>query len=171
MFTPWKESYDEPRQYIKKQRHNFASKGPYSQSFSSSHIQMWELGHVDGWAPKNWCFQTVELEKTLESSLDIQEIKQVNTKCNQPWIFIERTDAEAEAPIFCLPDAKCWLMRKDPYGGKDWVEEEKGVTEDEIVGWHHWLNGHECVHTLEDGEGQESLTCCSSWSCEKSVMT
>ena len=130
MFAPWKKSYDEPRQHIKKQRHHFAKKGLPSQSygFSSSHVWMWELDHKNGWAPKNWCFQIVE--KTLESSLDSKEMKPVNPKGNQSWIFIGRTDAEAEAPIVCLPDAKSQLSGKDPDAGKDWGQEEKGAAED-----------------------------------------
>ena len=146
------EKYDKPRQCIKKQRHHFADKGPYSQSygFSSSHIQMWELDHKEGWAPKNWCFQTVVLEKTLKSPLDSKKIKTVNPKGNQPWIFIGKTDAEAEAPILWPLDAKSQLIGKDPDAGKDWGQEEKGVTEDEMVGWHHQLNGHEFEQILGD---------------------
>ena len=103
---------------------------------------MWELDHnKEGWVPKNWCFQTVVLEKTLESPLDCKKIKPVNSKGNQPWIFIERTDAEAEAPIRWPPDAKSQFIGKDPDAGKDWRQEEKGTTEGEMVGWHHWLNG------------------------------
>ena len=118
--APWKKSYDQPRQHIKKQRYYFAYKGLNSQSygFSSSHVQMWELDHKEGWASKNWCFQTVVLEKTLESSLDSKEIKPVNPKGNQLWIFIGRTDAEAEAPILWPPDAKSPLTGKDPDAGK-----------------------------------------------------
>ena len=127
---------------IKKQRHHFANKGPYNQScgFSSSRVQMWELDHNEGWAPKNWCFQIVVLEKTLESSLDNKEVKSVNPKGNQPWIFIGRTDAEA--PILWPPDAKGQLIGKDADAGTDWRQEEKEVSEDEMVGWHHWLKGH-----------------------------
>ena len=112
---------------MKKQKHYFAWKGPYSQSygFSNSHIQMWELNHKEGWAPKNWCFWSVVLKKILESPLDCKEIKPVNPKGNQPWIFIGRTDAKAEAPIFWPPDGKSWLIGKDPDAGKDW-EQEKG---------------------------------------------
>ena len=108
--------------------------------FSSSHVWMWELDYKESWAPKNWYFWTVVLEKTLENPLDCKEIKQVSPKGNQPWIFIGRTDAEAEVPILWLPDAKNWLIGKDPDAGKDWRQEEKGTTEDEMVGWHHWLN-------------------------------
>ena len=120
---------------------------------------MWELDHKEGWAPKNWCFWTVVLEKTLESPLDSKEIKSVNPKGNQLWIFIERTDAEAEAPILWPPDAKSQLIGKDPDAGKDWRQEEKGAIEDKMVRWHHRLNGHEVEQTQEDGEGQGSLVC------------
>ena len=139
--------YDQPRELIKKQRHYFANKGPYSQSygFSSSHIWMWELNHKKDWAPKNWCFWTVVLEKTLESPLDCKEILAVHPKGNQSWIFIGRTGAEAVAPVCWPPEVKSWLIWKDPDAGKDWRQEEKGMTEDEMVGWHHRLNGHEFV--------------------------
>ena len=128
-----------------KSRHYFADKGPYSQSygFSSSHVWVWEFDHKEGWAPKNWCFWTVVLEKTLENPLDCTELKPVNPKGNQSWILIVRTDAEGEAPILWWPDAENWLIRKDPDAGKDWRQEEKGMTEDEPIGWHHWLSGHE----------------------------
>ena len=107
--------------------------------FSSRHVWMWELDYKESWALKNWCFWTVVLKKTLESSLDCKEIKLVNPKGNQSWIFIGRTDAGAETPILWPPDAKNWLIRKDPDVGKDWSQEEKGMTEDEMVGWHHPL--------------------------------
>ena len=137
------ESYNQPRQHIKKQRHYFANKGPSSQSygFPSSHVWMWELDHKESWALKNWCFWTVVLEKALESPLDCREIKPLNPKGNQSWIFIWRTDAET--PIFWSPDAKNWLIWKDPDAGKDWRQEEMGTTEDEIVGWNHQLDGQE----------------------------
>ena len=128
-----KKSYDKPRQCIKKQTHHFADKDQYSQSydFCRSHVWMWELNHKEGWAPKNWCFWTVVLEKTLESFLDRKEIKPVNPKGNQAWIFIGRADAEAQ--ILWLPDAKSWLIGKDPDAGKDWRQEKKkGTIEDEI---------------------------------------
>ena len=130
---------------IEKQRHHFANRSPSSQGygFSSSHIWMWELDHKEGWAPKNWCFWTVVLEKTLGSPLDCKEIKLINPNGNQPWILFGRTDAKAEAPILWPPDSKSWLTGKDPDAGKDWRQEEKGMTEDEMVGWHHRLNGHE----------------------------
>ena len=135
MLAPWKKNYDNHRQCIKKQRHHFADKGPSSQSygFSSSHVRMWELDHNKGWALKNWCFRTVELEKTLESPLNCKESKPVNPEGNQPWIFIERTDAEAEAPIL-WPPGKTWLIGKDSDSGKDWGQEEKGNR-----GWDGWM--------------------------------
>ena len=114
-----------------------------SHCFSSSHIWMWELDHKESRALKNWCFWTVVLEKTLESPLDYKEIQPLNPQGNQSWIFTEKTDAEAEAPILWPPDVKNWLIGKDPDAGKDWRQEEKGTTEDEMAVWHHWLNGHE----------------------------
>ena len=150
---------------VLKSRDHFADKGANCQSygFSSSHGWMWELDHKEGWVLKNWCFWTVVLEKTLESSLDCKEIKSVNPKGNQPWIFTGRADAKAKAPILWPPDAKSRLTTKDPDAGKDWSQEEKGVTEDEVVGWHHWPNGHEFEQTLGDSEGQQSLVCYSPW--------
>ena len=132
---------------------------------------MWELDHKEGWAPKKWCFRTVVLEKTLESPLDCKEITPVNPKGNQPWIFNERTDVEAEAPVLWPPAVKNWLIWKDPDAGKDWRWEEEGMTEDEMVGWHHWLNGHEFEQTLGVGDGQGSLACCSPWGCKESDTT
>ena len=137
MLPSWKKSYDQPRQHIKKQRHYFADKGPSSQSygFSSSHIWMWELDHKESWELKNGSFWTVVLEKTLESPLDCKEIKPINPKGNQSWIFMGRTDAEAEAPILRPPDVKKWLIGKDPDARKEWRQEEKGMIADEMVGW------------------------------------
>ena len=134
-----------PRQLIKKQRHSFANKGPSSQGygFSSSHVWMWELDYKESWVPKNWCFWTVVLEKTLESPLDSKEIQSVHPKGDQSWVFIGRTDAEAETPILWLPDAKNWFLGKDPDAGKDWRREVKGTREDEMVGWHHRPSGDE----------------------------
>ena len=137
--------------------------------FSSSHVWMWELNHAERWASKNWCFWTVVLEKTLESPLDCKEIKTVNPKGNQSWIFIGRTDVEAEVPI--LWPAKSQLFGKDPDAGKDWGQEEKRVTGDEMVGWHHWLNEHEFEQTLGDREGQGSLVCYSPWGCKEMDIT
>ena len=124
---------------------------------------MWELGHKEYQALKNWCIWTVVQEKTLESPLDCKEIKPVNPKGNKPSIFIGRTDAKAEAPILWPPDVKSQLIRKDPDAGKDWWQEEKGKTEDEMVGWHHWFSGHEFENTPGGDEGQGSLACCSPW--------
>ena len=163
--APWKKSYDQPRQLIKKQRHYFANKGPYSQSygFFSSHIWMWELDHRESWARKNWCFWTVVLEKTLECPLDCKKSHPVNPKGNQSWIFIGRTDAEANTPILWPPDVKNWLIWKDPDAGKDWRWEEKGTTEDEMVGWHHLLDWHEFEWAPGVGAGQGGLACCRPW--------
>ena len=132
-------------QHIKKQRHYFHNKGPPSQSygFSSSHVWIWELDYKESWMLKSWYFWTMVLEKTLESPLDCKDIQPVHPKGNNSWIFIVRTDAEADAPILWLPDVKNRLIGKDPDAGKDWRWEEKGMTEDEMVGWHHQLNGHE----------------------------
>jgi len=128
-----------------KKRHYVADKGLSSQSygFSSSHVWMWELDYKERWVPKNWCFWTVMLENTLENPLDCKEIQPVHPKGNQSWIFIGRTDAETETPILWPPDMKNWLFGKDPDAGKEWRQEEKGTTEDEMVGWHHQLDGHE----------------------------
>ena len=171
--APWNKSYDKSRQYIKKQRHYFTDKGPYSQSygFSGSHVWMWELDHKEGWPPKNWCFQTEVLKKTLESPLDCKEIQPVNPKRNQSWIFIGRTDAEAETPILWPPDVKNYLIGKDSDAWKDWWQEEKGTTEDEIIRWHHQLTGDEFEQAPGDAEGQGSLVCCSPWGRKESDMT
>ena len=144
MLTPWKESYDQLKQHIKKQRHYFASKGPTSQGygFSSSHVLMWQLDYKEGWALKNLCFWIVVLEKTLENPLDCKDIQPVHPK-DKFWVFIGRTVVEAETPVLWPPDAKSWLIWKHPDAGKDWGQEKKGTTEDEMVGWHHWLNSHE----------------------------
>ena len=164
-------SYDQPRQHIKKQTHYFANRGPSSQSYnvSSSHVWMWELDYRESWALKNWCFWTVVLEKTLESPLDCKEIQPVSPKGDQSWIFIRRTDAAAESPVLWPPDTKKWLIGKDPDAGKDWRQEEKGTTEDEMVGWHHWLDGHEFEQALGAGDEQGSLACCmQSMGCKES---
>ena len=160
-----KRRYDQPRQHIKKQRHYFANKGLSSQryGFFSSHVWMWELDYKDSWVLKNWCFWTVVLEKTLESPLDCKDIQPVQPKGNQSWIFIGRTGAKAEASILQLPDAKNWLIRKVPDAGKDWRQEDKDGWEDEMVGWHHQLNGHEFEQTPGAGNGQGDLVCCTSW--------
>ena len=169
MLAPWKNSYVKPRQYFKKQRHYFANKGPSGQGygFSSDHVWMWELDCEESWELKNWCFWTMMLEKTLESSLDCKEIKPVHPKRYQSWIFIGKTVAEAETPILLPSDAKNWLIWKGPDAGKDWWQEEKEMTEDEMVWWHHQLNGHEFEQTPGDGERQGSLVCCSPWGCKE----
>ena len=130
-----------------------------------------ELDYKESWALKNWYFWTLVLEKTLESSLDCKEIQLVNPKGNQSWILIGRTDAKAETPILWPRDVKNWLIGKDPDAGKDWRQEEKGSTQDEMVGWHHWLNGHDFEQALGAGDGQGSLTHCSPWGCKESDMT
>ena len=132
---------------------------------------MWELDHKESWVPKNWCFRTVMLEKTLESPLDGKEIKPVNPKGNQSWILISRTDAEAETPKLWPPDAKNWLIWKHPDAGKDWRLEEKGMTEDVMVWWYHRLDGHEFEQALGVGDRQGSLACCSTWDHTESDRT
>ena len=128
---------------------------------------MWELDYKESWAPKNWCFWTVVLEKTLESPLDCKEIQPVHLKGNQSWMFIGRTDVEAETPMLWPADAKNWLIGKDSDAGIDWRQEEKGTTEDEMIGWHHWLNGYEFEQVLGVSDGQGSLVCCSPWGCKE----
>ena len=170
--TPWKESYEQSRQHIKKQRHYFANKGPSSQGygFSSGHVWMWELDNKESWVLKNWCFWTVVLEKTLESPLDSKVIQPVHPKGNQSWTFIGRTDAEAVTAILWPPDAKNWLIWKDPDVRKDWRQEKKGTTEDEMVG---------CITDSMDmslsklgvGDGQGGLVCCSAWGRKESDTT
>ena len=132
---------------------------------------MWELDYEENWALKNWCFWTVVLEKTLESALDCKEIKPVNCKGNESWLFIGRTDAEAEVPILWPPDAKNWLIAKDPDAGKYWRQEEKGMREDEMVGWCHRMNGHEFEQVPGVTDGQKSLACCSPQGSKESDMT
>ena len=173
MLAPWKKSYNKSRQHIKTQRLYFAGKGLSSQSydFSSSHVWMWELDHKESWALKNWNFWTVLLEKTFECPLDWKEIQPVNPKGSQSWIFIARTDAETEAPILWPPDAKNWLIGKDPAAGKNWRQEDKGTTEDELVGWYDGLDEHEFEQVLWIGDGQQGLACCCLWGCKESDMT
>ena len=142
-----------------------------SYGFSNSHVWMGELDYKESWAPKNSCFWTAVLEKTLESPLDCKEIQPVHPKGDQPWIFTGRTDAEAEATIIWPPDARNWLLGKDPDAGKDWGQKEKGTIEDKLVGWHHWLNGHKFEWALGDGDGQGSLASCSPWGRKESDTT
>ena len=182
MLTPWKESNlprqqpsNQPRKHIKKQRYYFANKSPSSQAygFSSGRVWMWELDCEESWALKNWCFWTVVLEKTLVSPLDCKEIQPDHYKADQSWMFIGRTDAEAETPILRPPHAKrpWWLIGKDPDAGRDWGQEEKGTTEDEMAGWHHRLDVHEFGWNLGVGDGQGGLTCCDSWGRKESDTT
>ena len=131
---------------------------------------MWELDYKESWALKNWCFWAVVLEKTLESPLDCKEIQPVHPKGDQSWVFFGRTNVEAETPILWLPDAKGWLIRKDPDTGKDWGQ-EKGTTENEMAGWHHWLDGHGFGWTPGVGDGQGGLVCCGWWSLKESDTT
>ena len=159
MFAPWKESYNQPRQHIKKKRCYFVNKGLISQGygFCSSHVRMWELDYKESWALKNWSFLTVVLEKTLESPLDCKEIQPVHPKGDKSWVSIGRTDVEAETPILWPFYVKSWLIGKDSDAGRDWGQEEKGMTEDEMAGWHHQLHGHEFECTPGVGDGQGSL--------------
>ena len=151
----------------------FANKGPSSQGygFSSGHVWMWGLDCKECWAQKNCCFWNVVLEKTLESPLASKEIQPVHPKGDQSWVFIGRTDVEAETLILWPPDAKSSLIGKDSDAGKDWGQEEKGTTEDEMVGWHYRLNGYGFGWTLGVGDGQGGLACCGSWCCKESDMT
>ena len=135
------------------------------------HVWMWELDYKESWVPKNWCFRTVVLEKTLESPLDCKEIQPVNPKGNRSWIFIGRTDAEAETPALWPPHMKSWLIGKDSDAGRDWGQEEKGTTEDEMAGWHHWLDGRESGWTPVVGDGQGGLACCDSQGRKESDTT
>ena len=145
MLSPWKKSYDQLDSILKSGHITFPTKVCLVKAmfFSSSHVWMWELDYKESWVLKNWCFWTVVLQKTLESPLDSKEIQPVHPKGNQSWVFIGRTDIESETPIIWPPDVKNWLIRKDPDARKDWRQEKKGTIEDEMVGWHHWLNGHE----------------------------
>ena len=151
---------------VEKQRHYSADKGLSSRGYGlpSGHIQLWELDRKEGRTPKNWCLWTVVLEKTPQSPLDSKELKPVNLKRDQPWICTERTDAEAEAPVFWSFDVNRQLIGKVPDAGKDWGQKEERVSEGEIAGWHHWGNEHELRQTPGDGEGQGGLACCSPWS-------
>ena len=165
MLAPWKKSYDQHRQHIKNYRHYFADKGPSSQSysFSSSHVRMWELDQKEDWMLKNWCFWTVVLEpRVLRVPWTARRFNQSILQKNQPWIFTGTTDALTEASILWPPDANNWLIGKDPDAKKNWWQ-EKEMTEDEMVGWHHRLNGREFEQSLKVGDGQGSLVCCSPW--------
>ena len=158
---------------VLKSRHCFVTKGPSNQGygFSSGHVWLWELDCEESWVPNNWCFWTVVLEKTLESPLYCEEIQPVHPKGDQSWVFIGRTDVEAETPILWPPDMKSWLIWKDLDVGKDWGQEEKGMTEDEVVGWHHRPDGHEFQQASGVGDRQGSLACSSQWGQKESGMT
>ena len=138
--------------------------------FSSSHVWIWELDHKESWVPKNWYFWSMMLEKSLESPLYCKEIQPVNAKGNQSWIFTGMTDAEAETLILWPPNMNKWLIGKDPGAGKDW-RQEKGMTEDEMVGWYHWLDGHKFDKAPRIGDGQGTLACCSRWGRKELDMT
>ena len=148
------------------------NKGPSSQGygFSSSHVWMWELDREESWALKDWCFWTVVLEKTLESPLDCKEIQPVHSK-HRSWVFFGRNDAKAETPVLWSPHGKSWLIGKDSDAWRDWGQEEKGMPEDKMAGWHHGLDGHESEWTLGDGDGQGGLACCDSWGRQESDTT
>ena len=164
----WKKSYDQPRQRIKKQTHYFVNKGLSSQGygFSSSHVRMWELNYKEGWVPRNWSFQTMVWEKTLESPWDSKEIQPVHSE-DQPWYFFGGNDAKAETPVLWPPHVKSWLIGKNFDAGRDWGQEEKGTTEDEMAGWHHWLDEREFEWTPGVGDGQGGLARCNSWGCKE----
>ena len=157
---------------FQKQRHYFANKGLSSQryDFSSSHVWMWELDHKESWT-SNWCFWTVVLEKTLASPLDFKEIQPVHPKGDQSWVFIARTDTEAETLILGPLHVKSWLIGKHSDAGNDWEQKQKGTAEDEMAGWHHRLDGHEFEWTLGVGNGQGGLACCNSWGRKEWNMT
>ena len=158
---------------IFKSKDYFANKGPSSQGygFSSGHVWMWELDCEESWALKNWCFWTVVLEKTLESPLDCKEIQPVHSKGDQSWVYFGRSDAKAETPVLWPPHVKSWLIWKYSDAGRDWGQEEKGMTEDEMAGWHHRLDGHEFEWTQGVGDGQGGLACCNSWGRKESDTT
>ena len=171
MPAPWKKSYAQPTQHIKKERHHFANKGSYIQSygFSNCLVQIWELDHKESWAPKNWCFWTVVLEKTLQSPLDCKETQPVNPKGNQPWTFIRKTDAEA--PILRPPEVNSWLIGKDPNAGKDRRQRRRGWQSRR--GWDGWMETpiQWTWVSANSRESHGSLVCCSSWSHKESDKT
>ena len=169
MIPSWQESCDKLRQCVEKQRHSSADKGPYRDGcgLPSGHIQLWELDCKEGRMPNNWCLWTVVKEKTPESPLDNKEIKPVNLKGDQPWIFTGRTVAEAEAPVFWSSHVNRQLNGKVPDAGRDWGQNEKRASRDEMAGWHHWCNEHEFGQIPAEGEGQGSLACCSPWGCKE----
>ena len=161
------------KMFLRKSKCYFPNKGPSSQGygFSSSRVWMWEKDYEESWAPKNWCFWTVVLEKTLESPLDCNEIQTVHSKGDKPWDFFGRNDAKAETPVHWPPHAKSWLIGKDSDAGRDWGQKEKRTTEDEMAGWHHRLNGRAFEWTPGVGNGQGGLACCDSWGHKESDTT
>ena len=171
MIASWQESYDKSRQCVEKQRHYSAHKGLYSQGYGlpGVHVELWELDCKEGRTPKNWCLWTVVLERTPENPLDSKEMKPVNLKGNQPWIFVGRTGAEA--PVIWSFDANSQLNGKVPDAGKDWGKKEKRASENEMAEWHHQCNGYELGQTSWDGEGQGGLVCCSPWGHKESDTT
>ena len=160
--TPWKESMTNLDSIFKSRDITLPTK-VQGYDFSSGHVWMWELDCEESWAQKNGCFWTVVLEKTLESPLDCKEVQPVHSEGDQPWDFFGRNDAEAETPVLWPPHVKSWLIGEDSHAARDWGQEEKGTTEDEMAGWHHWLDGRESGWTLAVGDGQEGLVCCDSW--------
>ena len=169
--APWKKNYEKPDSILKSRDMLSAKVCRVKDMVLPEIVSGCELDHKESWVQKNWCFWTVLLQKTLESPTDSKEVKSVNSKGNQSWIFIGRTAAEAEAPIIWPPDAKSCLTRKYPDVGKDWRQEEKGMTEDEMVGWRHWLDGREFEWTPGVGDGQGGLACCDSWGHKESDTT
>ena len=173
MLAPWKKSYDPTTHQPEKQRHYFPNKGLSSQSygFASNHVWMLEMDHKESWVLRIHAFELWCWRKLLRVPWISKKFKPVNPKINQCWKFIGKTGAEAETPILWPPDVKNWLIWKDSDAGKDWRREEKGRTEDEMVGWHYWLNGHEFEWALGVGDEQGSLVCCSPWGRKESDMT
>ena len=174
MLAAWKKSWDQPRQHIKKQRHYFANKGPSSQGygFSSGHVWMWELDREEGWVPKNWCFWTVVLEKThLRVPWTARRSNQSILKEISPGCSLEGLMLKLKLPILWPPHVKSWLIGKDSDAGRAWGQEEKGMTEDEMAGWHHHLNGPEFGSTPGVGDGQGGLACCNSCGHKESDTT
>ena len=173
MLSPWKESYDQPKQHIKNQSY-LPGKFCLVKAMVFPVVMyewIWELDYKESWAWKNWCFWTVVLEKTLESPLDYKEIQPVHPKGDLSWVLIGRTDVEAETPILWPLDAKSWLIWKDPDAGKDWEQEDKETTVDKMVGWHHWLNAHEFGWAPGVVDGHGGLGCCGTWGRKESDMT
>ena len=173
MLAPWKKSYDQPRQHIKKAETLLLPTNVCLVKAMVFPVVMYgcEGWTIKSWVPKNWCFWTVVLEKTLESPLDCKEVQPVHSEGDQPWNFFGRNDAKAETPVPWPPHVKSWLIGKDSAAGRDWGQEEKGTTEDEMAGWHHGLDGRESGWTPGVGDGQGGLACCDSWGRKESDRT